>query len=411
MLWKYRPQIAAITGNVGKTTTKDMVAEVLSVKYQVRASRKSFNSELGVPLTILGMDTGWGSFRKWFGIVARSFILLLKRQEYPDWLVLEVGADRPGDIEKITKWLHPDLVIVTQMSELPVHVENFSSVEEVVREKSFLIKALKPDGRLILNYDDPFFEQFKKAAPVWPFTVGMNAGADMTGSNYQIVYDEQPMPTGLSLKVEYQGSCVPMVCSGVVGRQLVYPILQAVSVGVKEEMNLVTVSRALYNFTPAPGRMRILKGSHGRILIDDSYNSSPLAVERSLFSLSEIESPGSKTAILGEMRELGEWAAEAHRDIGRRAGDVADRLIAVGKYAQEMKAGFQRTADRKKKVVVLADSQECAEQVEQLTAEREVILIKGSQGERMERVTKALLSQEEKAAEVLVRQEEEWKNR
>ncbi|MFA7315355.1 MAG: Mur ligase family protein [Candidatus Paceibacterota bacterium] len=123
ILRRYKPKIIAITGSVGKTSTKDAIFTVLSKFKSVRKSEKSFNSEIGLPLTILGLPNGWNNMYLWLENIARGFWLLMKRHEYPEWLVLEVGAGKPGDITSVAKWLAPDIVVVTRFPDKPVHVE------------------------------------------------------------------------------------------------------------------------------------------------------------------------------------------------------------------------------------------------------------------------------------------------
>ena len=122
VLLKYKPKIVAVTGNVGKTSTKDAIYTVLSSEFFVRKSEKSFNSDIGVPLTILGCHNGWSNPILWIKIIIRGIELVVFKNKYPQWLVLEVGADRPGDIKNITEWIKPDVVVVTRFGEVPCKV-------------------------------------------------------------------------------------------------------------------------------------------------------------------------------------------------------------------------------------------------------------------------------------------------
>src|ERR1035437_7829614 len=160
VLKKYQPKIIAVTGSVGKTSTKDAIFSVLSPSRHIRKSDKSFNSEIGVPLTILGCDNGWNNPFIWFSNILHGFSLLISKHEYPDWLVLEVGADRPGDIKDLTSWLKPDITVVTRFGKTPVHVEFFENREELIREKSYLVENLNRGGAAILNYDDEDVQAF-----------------------------------------------------------------------------------------------------------------------------------------------------------------------------------------------------------------------------------------------------------
>ena len=146
VLRKYTPKVVAITGSVGKTSTKDAVYAVLSKKYHVRKSEKSFNSEVGVPLTILGLGNAWGNPLHWLQNIIDGLSLIVTTRPYPEWLVLEVGADRPGDIRSLASWIKVDVAIITRLPEVPVHVEFFDSVEAVIEEKASLMDAVRPGG-------------------------------------------------------------------------------------------------------------------------------------------------------------------------------------------------------------------------------------------------------------------------
>ena len=154
VLRKYKPKIIAITGSVGKTSTKDTVYAVLSTFAKVRKSDKSYNSEIGLPLTILGVPNGWNDPVRWILNILKGAWLIIWTHKYPEWLVLEVGVGKPGDMKKTASWLRTDAVIITTMGTTPVHIEFFNSFKHLVEEKSGLIKTLRPDGLLVLNKDD-----------------------------------------------------------------------------------------------------------------------------------------------------------------------------------------------------------------------------------------------------------------
>jgi UDP-N-acetylmuramoyl-tripeptide--D-alanyl-D-alanine ligase len=152
---KYKPKIIAITGSVGKTSTKDAIFAVLSGVSYVRKSEKSYNSEIGLPLTILGVPNGWNNPLVWIKNLCKGLWLFLGPHTYPTWLVLEVGIGHPGDMHRTADWLQTDVVIITAIGETPAHIEFFSSRKSLIEEKSSLIQTLKKDGLLILNADDP----------------------------------------------------------------------------------------------------------------------------------------------------------------------------------------------------------------------------------------------------------------
>ena len=140
VLWKYKPKIIVITGSVGKTSTKDAVYAVFSKISYVRKSEKSYNSEIGLPLTILGCSSGWNNPVAWLKNIFKGFWLFLYPHKYPKWLILEVGIGRAGDMKKTALWLKTDIVVITAIGETPVHIEFFNSRKHLISEKSALIK-------------------------------------------------------------------------------------------------------------------------------------------------------------------------------------------------------------------------------------------------------------------------------
>src|SRR3989338_1007594 len=160
VLRKYKPKIVAVTGSVGKTSTKDSIYSVLSKGARVRKSEKSFNSEIGLPLTILGAPNAWNNPFRWLQNIIDGVFMLVFNAQYPEWLVLEVGADRPGDIRSLAKWLPVDVAVITLLPEMPVHVEFFDSPDAVIEEKAAIMDCFGrlPAGRqggFALFADDP----------------------------------------------------------------------------------------------------------------------------------------------------------------------------------------------------------------------------------------------------------------
>ena len=411
VLKKYRPKIVGVTGNVGKTSTKDAIFTLLSEHFHTRKSQKSFNSEMGVPLTILGLPTGWNNPLMWLQNIIRGLWLIVAPTDYPDWLVLEIGADRPGDIAKIGKWLHPDVSVVTHISKVPVHIEFFGSQEAVIREKGELVKATKSDGAVILFGDNPDVLNLKKKSEAQLYTFGFNPESTVSASNDVVLYDEGKLPQGISFKLNAGGNCVPVSLFGVLGRTHILPVLAAAAVGVSQDLNLVSISEAFASHATSPGRMRLLPGINNSVLIDDSYNASPAAVEEALKTLSTLNCMGKKIVVLGDMLELGKYSVEEHRRLGRMAGKLAHILVVVGVRARFFAEGAREARMKVKDIFEYDTSRIAAEALPANIESGDIILVKGSQGARMERVVKALLREPEKAKELLVRQGSEWKKR
>ncbi|MFA6300955.1 MAG: UDP-N-acetylmuramoyl-tripeptide--D-alanyl-D-alanine ligase [Candidatus Paceibacterota bacterium] len=411
VLWKYKPKIIAITGSVGKTSTKDAVYAVLSKIAYVRKSEKSFNSEIGLPLTILACPNGWNNPVIWFENILKGFWLFIWPHEYPAWLVLEVGIGKPNDMKNTAAWLKTDAVIVTAIGETPAHIEFFNSYKHLVDEKSQLIKTLKPDGLLVLNADDEAVLGMKAKDKHRLITFGFSREANIIGSGDTILYNDKNEPEGIIFRADEEGSSMPVTIEGVFGRNHVYASLAALALSSGLKFNMVTAINALKNYDVPPGRMRLLRGIMETYIIDDTYNSSPLACEFALKTLHEVKSEGRKIAILGDMLELGKHTVEAHKNIGKIARENAKVLVVVGPRAKSIKEGAIDFGMAGENIFEFSNSTETGNFIKTFIQKNDVILIKGSQGMRMERVVEAILEDSENKEKFLVRQDEEWKRK
>ena len=412
-----QPKIVAVTGNVGKTSTKDAIFAVLDRSLSVRKSEKSFNSEIGLPLAILGLDNAWSSLGGWVKNLWDGLLIALgvghEGRNFPEWLVLEVGADHPGDIERVSAWLHPDIVVLTRMSDVPVHVEFFAGPEAVLAEKMFLAKALKPGGTLVVNADDKLFMNAVRDLDVAKVLYGEGKGASSRILESEVVYDGSALflPRGQYALIGSDKSAADHVEGlGVLGKHLMYPLAAAHAVagilGVRGDF-----SNAFLDLETPRGRMRVLEGKSQSVVIDDSYNASPIAVTEALKTLGALATRGRKIAVLGDMKELGELSDKAHKDVGGVAGQTVHTLVTVGERGSMYATGARYAGLAADRILSFDDSVAAGEYLSSIVRAGDVVLVKGSQSMRMERVSKALLADQSKAIDVLVRQESEWERR
>lgn len=414
VLRRYKPKVVAVTGNVGKTSTRDAIFAVMAKRFHVRKSEKNFNNEFGIPLTILGRPSALSNPFGWLMNIVYGAKLALVGSRYPEWLVLEVGADHPGDIRKVTEWLKPDISVITKIPDVPVHVEHFESPAQVAEEKSYLVRALKRDGTLVLNADDGNAMSFREFAPDNALVSYGFEPATVRASGYEISYDREEgkvSPRGIKFAVSADGADAPVYIYGSLGRTHVYPALAAIAVGKSLGLGLLEMAEALGKHRGPLARMRILEGERGTTLIDDTYNSSPAASEQALSALKSLECAGRKIAVMGDMLELGRFSIDAHKKVGELAAGSCDIFVAVGirsRYAAEaaLNAGMDES-----KVLQFDESKEAGEYVEQLLSPGDIVLIKGSQGMRMERAVLEMMADPGQAENLLARQGREWANK
>lgn len=414
VLWKYKPKIIAVTGSVGKTSTKDAVYAVLCGVSYVRKSEKSYNSEIGMPLTILGIPNGWNNPLVWLQNILKGLWLFIFPHKYPKWLVLEVGVGKPGDMKLTASWLQTDAVIITAIGDLPAHIEFFNSRKHLIEEKRKLIKTLKKDGILILNADDPDVLEMKTNTRNLITTYGFKEGANILASGDTIFYDQenkQNLPKGVIFRIDEDGKSLPVVIEGVFGRNHVYASLAALALSSGLKFNMIAATNALKNYDVSPGRMRLLEGINDSMIIDDTYNSSPFACESALRTLSEVKNKGRKIAVLGDMLELGKHTVEAHQNIGKIAQECCEFLIVVGQRAKAIKDGAIEYGMNDQNIYEFLDSHQAGEFMKTFVMKGDLVLVKGSQGMRMERVSEALLLDKKNKNKLLVRQDEEWQRK
>lgn len=419
ILRKYRPKIIAVTGSVGKTSTKDAIYTVLTAFTHVRKSQKSFNSEIGIPLTILGSANGWSNPILWLRTFLEGLFLIIFPHSYPKILILEVGADRPKDIENVVSWLAPDISVITKLSDVPVHVEFFASPEELKKEKSFLARGVKKTGALILNVDDGDVLSFKDLTTAKVMTTGFGEGATVRASDYKVVYENEAgieHPVGVSFGVSYLDKNATVNIRGTIGVQHVYANLAAIAVGLREGFELDAIVMALNKHETPPGRMRILKGLNQTTIIDDSYNSSPVAQKEALETLRDLRVGGAagakKIAILGDMLELGSFSVAEHKAVGEKVAGIASVLLTVGVRARVIRESAIASGMNAAMAISFDDSRKAGEYARSMLTPGDVILVKGSQGTlRMERAVEEIMLERGKKSELLVRQEPEWQKR
>ena len=409
VLRKYRPRVVLVTGGVGKTLAKGAIYTALSSAFFVRRTEKSHGSNLSVPLAILGAPDGRTNPFQWVKNLLEGFFLLVMHAPYPEWLVVEASADRPGDIVRGLSWLTPQIVVATRFPEVPSHVEFYESPEAVVEEELGPIAWLKPGGTLIANADDA-----KAAAAAAPdgaerITFGLDE-ADVRASRFRANV-RAGMPAGISFDVNYQEERAHVSLPGVAGVQHAYPVLAGMAVVARAGIPIEKAARAFETHLSLPGRMRLIEGMRGSVIIDDSYNASPAATEEALTVLLDIPRTGRRVAVLADMLELGVFSIDEHRRIGSVAARSADMLMTAGVRAHDIARAAAEAGMPPEQIFECENSAEAASRLISLVAEGDVVLIKGSQMMRMERVVKSVMAEPGKSRELLVRQSKEWLRR
>ncbi|MFC1656600.1 UDP-N-acetylmuramoyl-tripeptide--D-alanyl-D-alanine ligase [Patescibacteria group bacterium] len=387
LLFRFRPHIIAITGSVGKTTTKDAIFWVLNKnaylhKLGVRKNQGNLNTELGVPLTILGFRDVPQGFM-WIIYIFVAFFKAIFTLKYPNILILEMAADKPGDIKYLTNLVKPHTSVITNIG--PAHLEAFKSIENIAKEKSILIKVLGENDHAVLNIDDESIKKmgFNTKARVLYF--GQSKDASLYIDNIQETKKE------LHAKVHYSGSTAPLFMTSV-GKSNTYAALAAIIIACEIfGTDLIEATKNLSNFKPSNGRGLAITGQKKCIVVDDTYNANPISMQAALDYINILAESGSKkVVILGEMLELGQKSEYYHQEIGKLAGKTADYVLAVGRQADNYIKGAKQTIRNSNNLKQFEKPEEAADYTLKIISKNDIILVKGSRGAKMERAIKIL---------------------
>lgn len=430
VLKKYKPHLVAVTGSVGKTSTKDAIYSVLAEVEHVRKSDKSFNSEIGLPLTILGCPNAWSNPLRWLQNMFDGLLLIIFPSDYPRWLVLEVGADKPGDISSLASWLVVDVAVITRLPDVPVHVEFFASPEEVVKEKASLINALKKGGTVVAYADDQRVDILREKAlerEAKVLTFGLSSAADVRAEDAEVLYEKEQTsegswPIGMQATLVIDDTSAKVSVLEILGSHVLLSVVAAAAVGKALNISTPDIVKGIAAYEAPKGRMRILPGIKNTFLIDDTYNSSPAAVEAALNALTLLQSPrgatpqsgttqGRRIAVLGDMLELGKHSFDEHKKIGALAAKRVDLLVTVGFRARDIAQGALDNGMLDTAIFQFEDSEKAGDELQAMVAPRDCVLVKGSQSIRTEKIVEQLMLEPEKAKDLLVRQDADWKKR
>jgi len=330
-LKRVKPQIIAITGSVGKTSTKEAVFEVLKVKFgdKIRKTPGNLNTETGVPLTILGFTESPQKPWEWLPIIFAAPSRSVAEPAF-EIMVLEMAADKPGDIKYLTSFIKPNVSILTSIG--PSHLEKFGSIEKITEEKINLLRALDEKGVAILNIDDHEVRKSSYGGRWKKITYGINKQANLTANNIKTeIVDFEPI-TNFEIIYEKESFVVFLPVIGSSGN--IYASLAAAATGIYFGLSSKQISEGLKKIKSAKHRMNILRGKNNVVIIDDCYNASPVSLRAALDILKKLTAK-RKIAVLGGMKEIGEITDEAHHLLGEYASAICDKVVTVGELAKK----------------------------------------------------------------------------
>ncbi len=350
-------RVIGITGSVGKSTTKEMATEVLSTRYRTLKSPGNLNNEIGLPLTLLRLSSGHQR------------------------AVLEMGFYVPGEIAFLCDIALPQVGVVTNIG--TVHAERAGSQEAIARGKAELVQALPPapEGVAILNFDDPWVRKMEEKTKARVFFYGLSPEAHLWADNVIGLGLD-----GIRFRLHYAGETLHVKIP-LIGRHSVHTALRAAAVGLAEGMNWQEILEGL-NQGHTQLRLAAVRSETGALLLDDTYNASPESMLAALNLLDELD--GRKVAVLGDMLELGPYERGGHEMVGLRAAQVANILLTLGERAHIFAEAARRAGMKKSSILEFDEFDPLVDWLKNNLKKDDAVLIKGSHGLRMDRITSLL---------------------
>jgi len=350
--------VVGLTGSNGKTSTRSMLSRVAANRYDTLSTMGNFNNKIGLPLT------------------------LLKLEKRHDWVVLEMGMNRPGEIHRLAEICSPDIGMITNVG--PAHLEGLGSLEGVARAKGELLEKLGPGGKTILNADDPNVRSLSDRAPGDILFFGQSRDAAVRAGSIR------EFENRVSFELEIPGGLEEVILD-TPGRFMVSNALAAAAAGYLMGIGIRNIKKGLESFTAVKGRLVVRTLATGIRVIDDTYNANPASMAAALETLHHLKGEGRSVVVVGDMLELGNQAAALHRELGSRIADMSPvRLCATGDMADSTLQGAREggMADGQ---IMCGSHEELALDLIDRIEPGDWILVKGSRGMRMERIVKKLI--------------------
>lgn len=346
-------RVIGITGSVGKSTTKELTTTVLKQRYRTLKNPGNLNNEIGLPMTLWRMAEGHQR------------------------AVLEMGFYVPGEIEFLCGLARPSVGVITNIG--TVHAERAGSQEDIARGKVELIQALPPapKGTAILNYDDPLVRDMAQETEARVFYYGLSPEADLWADEVEGLGLD-----GIKFRLHFQGETIYMKVP-LIGRHSVHTVLRAAAVGLVEGLSWEEINRGLRS-EQTQLRLVAVRAESGALILDDTYNASPKSMLADLNLLEEMA--GRKIAVLGDMLELGLYEDQGHRKVGIRAAEVADVLVTVGERGKIIARAALESGLKEKNIHAFLTGDEASEFLKGFLMEKDIVLVKGSRGMRMDKI-------------------------
>jgi len=412
-----KPAVIAIGGSVGKTSTRNAITLALSALFQpheYRTSAKNYNNEIGLPISVFAKPMPGHYIGRWLNLLFTATMYAFGINKLTmRYLVLEMGADHPGDLDYLLKIAPPQVAIISAMG--PEHIEFFGSVASAIEEERKILKALPEDGEAILNTDDGYTWESRGLVKGEAVGFGKRTDALVKIESVQVYYDENDFDeSGLDVNLKVMGyHDFSFRLKSVFGESNAYAAAAALAFCLCMDHDLKPVIDKLKaDYRGMPGRAKLVKGIKKTIILDDTYNAQPQAMIAAINDLRKFPVPdgGRRIAVLGDMLELGDTEVHEHEMVGKLVTESnVDILVCCGKLGRVIAEKAIINGMEASRVKMFEKSEDAGYYLQQeIIRAGDAILVKGSQSVRMEKIVKELMSDPLRAEELLVRQTPEW---
>ena len=357
---RFNIPIVAVTGSNGKTTTKDMIALVLSEKYKVLKTQGNFNNEIGLPLTLLGLE------------------------DSHEVAVVEMGMNHLGEIHRLAEIARPNIGVITNIG--VSHIQNLGTKENILKAKMEIFDFFTSEDRAILNGDDEFLSKIAEEFPYQVKYYGTSDISSIKAENIKLLGEQ-----GISYNLNIGGETHPVEIP-IPGKHNVYNSLAAAAVGSLMGIELDKIANALRSYRSGKMRLNIFSTDSNIKVIDDVYNASPDSMKAAIEILKDL-GEGRKIAILGDMLELGDYSQKGHAEVGEAVAHKGiDILITVGQESKFIGTGASSCGMDNQNIIHLESNKDVIEYLDTLIEQGDRILVKGSRGMKMEEIVEYLRS-------------------
>jgi UDP-N-acetylmuramoyl-tripeptide--D-alanyl-D-alanine ligase len=357
---KYSIPVVGITGSVGKTSTKDMIACVLATKYEVLKTQGNFNNEIGLPLTLLNLE------------------------DKHEAAVIEMGMSGLGEIGRLTAVAQPEIAVITNIG--VSHIEKLGSQQGILKAKLEILEGLQPGGLVVLNGDDPLLKEQCGKLGFHTVFYGLDANLDYCAQNYQSMGEEG---TSFTISIKDNSYSVRIPVPGV---HNVYNALAAIAVGLKMNIPMEIIIKGIAEYSPGNMRQNIITHK-GIKIINDAYNASPQSMQAAINVLEELSAKSRGIAVLGDMLEMGDMAKELHYSVGSFIKDKKiDFLISVGNDSKNITQAVIDSGNNSITLCHFENNSDALNYISGIIKQGDYILIKGSRGMKMEQLAEGLLN-------------------